>query len=516
MKPYPRPVLLVMLLLYLVAGLFRFADLQSPGTLVEREFRSSLFARALYFDMKPPEAGWRVQVARTSSQREGRLEPPVNEFLVATVYYLTGAERPWISRVFGAMFWLAGGLFVFAIACRVVKPAVALVPLGFYLLAPLGVITSRSFQPDSLMILLLLASLHAMLQHAEKATGGRFAWLVLCGAAAILVKPMIAIMVLFAFMALTLHRKGWRGLFSGESVAFGMLCMLPTLLWYSWGAFVATDFDPGLRSAATSGTPGSMIARHFQAGMFSMHLLRPGFWVDWAQLALSMVGYLMLPAGFLGTFLLERSPTRVLLLGAWASYPLFGIIFSGRIADHGYYHLQLVPLVALGIAPLAQRCWRFLDSLQARPAIAAAIVFAWVGFSAYQVRANLAVARFESPDLCRTIGDAVGHSTRAIYVSRNYGRPLEYYGELSGFPWPRAVPEDSPPGTAPMSVEERIGLFTFQPEYFIVTDFWRFGYYHDDLKQWLTSNCRVLAAEETYHIWTDCRAGSETPEAEEK
>ena len=104
----------------------------------------------------------------------------------------------------------------------------------------------------------------------------------------------------------------------------------------------------------------------------------------------------------------------------------------------------------------------------------------------------------------RIVVDLVGHTTRAVYVARHYGRPLEYYGELSGATWPKPVPDRAPAGTAPLSVDERMRLFTFEPAFFIASDLRRFATYHDDLRAWLEAHCRTVADEDTYKIWGDC------------
>ena len=43
-----------------------------------------LLARSMYYAVDPPAEVWKIETARTSVLREGRLEPPANEFLVAS------------------------------------------------------------------------------------------------------------------------------------------------------------------------------------------------------------------------------------------------------------------------------------------------------------------------------------------------------------------------------------------------------------------------------------------------
>jgi hypothetical protein len=492
-------------LLYAMAILLRVGDLHSPGELVEREFRSAIIARSLYFTLKAPEEAGRVEVAQTSWRREGRLEPPLTEALVSGAYWLTGAERLWLSRILCTSFWLAGGPFLFAIARRQLSPGLARVALGFYLLAPLGVTTSRSFQPDALMILALVTSLHAMLRHAEVPSPARFVWVAVSAGAAIVIKPLVVFMVLFGFAALTLHRRGPRGLMGREAIAFFAFALIPAAAWFSYGALAPSGWGVGLESVDDIGSPGSAVVRQIWMSLVPERVLHFGFWLAWAKLALHVVGPVSLLAGLLGVSSMGRSPERALILGAWASYPVFGFATSGLSADHGYYHLQLIPVVSLGLASLAGAAWAAVPA-ERRSIVAVAacgLALGWTVVAVNSVRAELSPGRFEAPSVCRAIGDAVNHSTRTVYVARHYGRPLEYLGELSGVPWPKAtLPGDA--GASASHVEERIGRLNFVPEYFIVTDFDRFERYHAPLGRWLSAHCHDLIAQPDYRIWGRC------------
>jgi hypothetical protein len=112
--------------------------------------------------------------------------------------------------------------------------------------------------------------------------------------------------------------------------------------------------------------------------------------------------------------------------------------------------------------------------------------------------------RFESIEICQAIGTATKHSTRTAYVARNYGRPLEYHGELSGVPWPKARLDGRRGRGSPLSVEARLALMTFQPEYFIISDLHRFENHHKDLGRWLTQHCQPIEEAPGYAIWSRC------------
>ena len=507
-----RAVLAALALLYVAGALLRLQDPHAPGTLVEREFRSAIIARSVYFEMDPSIPDWRERVARTSRQREGRLEPPLTELLVALCYRVTDGERLWISRFLTSAFWLIGGPFLLAIARRVVSPGVALVPLGFYLLAPLGVTTSRSFQPDSLMILLLLVALHAMLRHSEQPSPRRFVAAVVSSAAAVLAKPFVGPMLILGFASLVVHRKGWRRALGGELVLFVVLTLLPAALWFGYGPLAGVDaYDVGIRSAEGRARPGSRTVEQILQTSAPELLLRRSFWTGWLRLVATVVGPLALTAGLIGFALFRQGPVRALVAGLGAAYFVFGIATSARIADHGYYHLQLIPVVALCLAPLAEGVLRWTGSRQLPGRLvlvgAALLLVGWLGSSVRGVRRHLTRAQFESPDLCWEVGELVQHSTRTVYVARHYGRPLEYLGELSGVPWPKGSVEGEL-GIG-QTVQQRLDLLTFEPEFFIVTDVRRLELFHQDLQAWLEEHCAVVVNSAEYSIYSRCETGSD-------
>jgi hypothetical protein len=115
------------------------------------------------------------------------------------------------------------------------------------------------------------------------------------------------------------------------------------------------------------------------------------------------------------------------------------------------------------------------------------------------------------------VGEAVKHSDRIVYVSEYYGAPLEYFGELSGWPWPRPGDDIDRAlrGSAARqrSIEERLRTLRttlanaepdFEPEYFVITDFREFAH-HEDLASFLKERCRPVAENPRYLIFGECQ-----------
>ncbi len=59
--------------------------------------------------------------------------------------------------MYSSLFWLIGGIFLFLLACDFVSFDGAFVSTAYYLLFPYAILGSRSFQPDPLMIMLIVA-----------------------------------------------------------------------------------------------------------------------------------------------------------------------------------------------------------------------------------------------------------------------------------------------------------------------------------------------------------------------
>jgi len=156
--------------LLLLGALLRLMDSTDPPLDFHptRQLRNAVIARSIYYEGRPDlNAETRDAVIR---QRNlvGRYEPPIVETLVAYGYKLAGGETWVVPRVWGAIFWLAGGLALFDLARLATNADGALAALAFYLLLPFGVQASRSFQPDPLMTMWIVLAAGAFYRWSEQ------------------------------------------------------------------------------------------------------------------------------------------------------------------------------------------------------------------------------------------------------------------------------------------------------------------------------------------------------------
>lgn len=489
----PWLVLGLMLIAALGIRMYR-ADEPPLAFHATRQYRSLLIARGYYYDRLEGVPAWRRHVAQVARERQGVLEPPVIELLVANAYRLAGGERFWIPRIVSSLLWLGGGVVLYLVALRMAATGAALLGVAVYLFLPFAVVASRSFQPDPLMVFLVLTASWLLLRHVERATMARRALAAAATAAAILVKPVAAFPVLASFALLEAGAGGMRAMLRPRAVAFLLAACSPTLVFYGWGMLA-----PGtLREQARSSWLPALA-------------MDPFFWRGWRANVDDVIGLPLLVVALVGVLVCRPGPPARLLIGLWAGYGLFCLVFSYHVATHDYYHLVLIPIVALSIVPVAAvvaRALRGADgsiSLARRLGVAAIVVLALL-WGAVEARARLA-ARSGLEDQARIapeIGERVAHSTNTVYLASDYGLSLEYHGLLGGRPWPLVSDLEwerlAGESTLDAAARFRSEYAPHAPDYFIVVDQREFQR-QEDLEAFLTQQYPVLASTDRYRIF---------------
>jgi hypothetical protein len=478
-------------LLILGAAAVRFPELSGTGLVPEREFRSAFIARDLAFADDGAVPPWRRHVVETARLQEERLEPPIMEHLTAATWRLLGSDELWIAHAWASLFWLSGGVLLFALLRSSLHIAGAAWPaLVYYLYAPAGLRISTAFQPDSLMVASMIGGLLAIVRHHLRPAPYRLVLAAVSSGAAMLVKPTSLFLLSGAFLASVFTRMGWKkGLLSREPLVFG-LAAAPAAVYYAW----TTLGDGGLA---------------IQVQMtFQTHLYRvPTYWTQWARLAVQETAAPFLALALLAPVLAGR--WRPLLLGIWLGYLVYGLTFPYHIHTHGYYQLPLLVLAAwsTGIvcSQLASRAALSTRATRALWPTASLLALALVG-TQYRWSPERHAPTFESTELARRIGEITGHSTRVVFVSPHRGLPLQYVGEMSGRHWPR--PPRRLYGTAEIvghdTVQDRLARLGFVPEYFVITDFASWERHHADLKAFLEARCAQLEEGLSALIWSNC------------
>ena len=486
-----------------------------------RQCWSLILARAYYFENSGSVPEWRRQVAQVNKQTTHIKEPPIMEHLVAWAYRFAGAERLWIPRMFSIIFWLLGGLFLFLLARKMVSPNGALVCTAFYLFAPFGIFMSRSFQPEAMMVMLFIAGILTIRCYYNRPSMIRL--LVAAGVAslAILVKFIAVFPIVIAFLFVGIAKEGLRkGLLNIRCLLFLLVSLL-----LGTGYYFYMTFGPG-RLGNVADT------------IFLPHLLlEASFWTGWLQVVGRTVGYLAVIAGLTGIALLKNRSDRALLIGLWAGYFVYALLFTYTTATHDYYQVLFLPIVALSLGPIGSIIVVRLRHLGRRWQWGLAVLGLLVLVGIIHTSLNIRHDQFRKLDpavrdrleiLCnfiglnphylkrinydfreeiavwQEIGEIVNHSNRTIFLAQAYGYPLRYYGQLFGAPWPRQQDLEVRKlrRLEALDIQTHFEKLTkkWSPEYFIVADLADFAR-QTDLKDLLTTTFGLCAETDEYLIF---------------
>lgn len=417
---WPQLVLLVLLL----AGFgLRMIDLADPPLDFHptRQYRGALIARSLFYQLSPSEDAERQQAALGMRERVAELEPPILESLVALGYLAAGGEQLWIARLFTSLAWALGGWALYALARRVTAPAPALIALAYYLVLPYGVVASRSFQPDPIMVALIAFSAYTAYRWSEARTWNWALWAGASAGLAILIKAVavyfLAGMLIAVVLAALGARRAWR---DRQVWAMAALSLLPAVIYYlvlgeSSGSYVQ-DWIVALLPLAAD----------------------PGFYVRWLSFISRFLGLGTILAGLAGIALAPRGAYRWMLVGLWLGYLAYGISLPHQTTTHDYYHLLLVWLLPLSLAPLLQA---LVDAVRERAAawrvFFAGVVLAGAAYGAWVARSTLVAVSYNEDEVYwNRVAAAMPEEGDTIALTQYYGHLLAYYGWRNVSLWP--------------------------------------------------------------------------------
>jgi 4-amino-4-deoxy-L-arabinose transferase-like glycosyltransferase len=465
-----------------------------------RQYRYVLVARAYYFDSLPSLPNWKRQLARTNQQDLRILEPPIMPYLAYIGYRIAGAEYLWIPKALSVLFWLIGGGFLYLIGRRLLSGDGAVFALAFYLFLPFGIFASRSFQPDPLMLMMLLVSLYSIIRYDEAPSFKALGIAATASAVAVLVKPVSIFFICGGFLSLALYKEPswWRALMRLRLMLFFLMTALPLVSYYSYGIFV-----------------GNFLQRQAEESFVPFIIFYPFFWRAWFQMIGTVIGETALILAALGVLTLRDKQAKAFLVGLWIGYMIFGLVFAYHVHTHNYYQLPFIPVIALSLGALGTlvmaRLNRVCTEWHWRSAAWCVLVAALLlPVLAYAGARRLLPDFAREVEIAREAGEAVAHSDRTLLLSSKYERALRYHGELYGVAWPRGdeLRWERFLIQRQVGAEERFKSLTlnYPADYFVVTDLREFER-QEDLKRFLTGRFRVLTQNSGYLVF-DLRKNS--------
>ncbi|MCJ7660443.1 MAG: glycosyltransferase family 39 protein, partial [Anaerolineales bacterium] len=175
-----------------------------------RQLRSAIIARGLYYVNLETAPDWQRERAQGQLESHNLIEPPVFEASAALIYRVLGTDDVWVARILASIFWLIGGVALYFLARDMTSPDGGVIAAAYYMFIPFGVIASRSFQPDPLMVMFILLALWAIFRWYQQPSWKTAILAGVLAGAALFVKAVALFFILVPFAALLLIGKGFK------------------------------------------------------------------------------------------------------------------------------------------------------------------------------------------------------------------------------------------------------------------------------------------------------------------
>jgi hypothetical protein len=417
----------------LLFGLFvRLVDLGAP--LLEgaaaKQTHTAMVARNYYRD--------RTTWARPVVDDIGRpgyflKEVPLVPGTVAVLYRVMGGVDERAGRLIGIASWLGAAVLLMSVLRRSASQGEALVGVGWFLTAPLGLVYSRAFMSDATMVAASLAALLLLLRWRELPSTSRACAAALSCGLAFALKPHAVFWLAPAGLILCRSAAhdgevGRRNL--GGLLLWMILGMLPAAAWYLHAASLHRTYPAA----------GAMVAEGWVAPRL---LLDPALYREIGRQLVEMV---FTPIGIvialLGVFWRRANrPASEWALLAWGAGAIGQcLVFATRMFDERargteYYLLPLLPVAGLLIAQGCTTVGAWLDTglPRARTAIVGGLLVTLVvsGISIARDADDVPPAYRSLLDRCDRIR-ALTSPNDELFVLSDRGGTVLYYCDRRG------------------------------------------------------------------------------------
>ncbi|MBL7049770.1 MAG: glycosyltransferase family 39 protein [Nitrospira sp.] len=521
---------LIILLVFVAAFVVRLHNINKPPLDFApiRQYQAAHLTRSYFYEDLEAIPVWKREMAKTNYEMMTfTLEPQIMETLALYGFRATGKENLSIPRVLSIIFWLTGGFFLYLLALKLMHRDAALVSTVLFLFIPYGISASRSFQPDAMMLMMMLISLYGIFLYHESPLKKRLLLAATAAGIAIYIKPYCIFIIYGAFLPVCIYRYRFKKMFLNfDFWLFSLAAGWLPFLHYGIGLLSAGD-----------------ISLHMQGSFLPYLLLKPYFWMDWLKMIGRTSGLFFFACALWGLFTQYKGFGKTLIAGLWIGYFAYGIFATFHIHTHDYYQLIFLPVMVLSAGPSLY----LIVGAVTRHRVISLIILTVLGITASvsismfnmkeilqenkNIILNIAAVGGINPQfnefitnkyeddvrMAEKIGDLVGHNKKNLMLTEYYGRFLTYYGFISGLPWfdDDSLSEMRKRGVAKMSAEDiftpchivvrthkktKTRYLEYQPDYFIITNFEEFER-QPDLKKYLNDNFPIFDKQEKYLIY---------------
>jgi hypothetical protein len=386
-----------------------------------RQMHSYLIARGMYLENNPDYPEWQRDMAVQQWYAEGFIEPQLLERITAIGYKIAGTDLFWIPRLLSILFWSAGGIAMFLLGMELFGFQAGLIGMMFFMFLPYGCIASRSFQPDPLMVSMIVFSWWGIARWQRLRTWKATIIAGLLSGLTIFVKAVAVFYIAGAWIGLLVFGVGLKQVWKNKQVWLaGFLSVFPYACYHIYGMYIV-------------GRLGEQFAGRF----FPEKWIDLVFYLQWKGLIASVTSFEWFLVAGIATLLIANKPIRSMLLGVWVGYFLNGLALPHHFATHDYYHLPLIAMVAIGLAAAGQGIF---NKLKDHKWLSYAVVYGLLVFASvlylWDVRNSLKRINYHSEiKIWQEIGEKVGHGAPVVSLAHDYGYRLEYWSWITPTDW---------------------------------------------------------------------------------
>ena len=366
-------------------------------------------------------------------------EFPILPFIAASCYKIFGIHE-WVGRVQALILFALSLPFFFLLVRKILGETAAVWALFFYSFAPLGIMASRCFMPDTPSLALSIIGLYFFDRWIESEPSGRvgstsFFASAVCISLSILIKlPSVVIGAPIACLGVAaVCDRRFREIFGAhraplQLLAFAAIALIPSAIWYGHAYQIALQFYP-----------------HHFFGAGGVQIMAIGWYLKIAELIVtSTLTPLLFVLGVGGAFVTRICPERqsnesiprprdaARLFHWWLAGMIFFIIIVGYGNRHQWYQLPLVPIFA-AFAGAACACLATkFASRAAKMSLSALLIISFIFLAGVYVRPFYLPSAAPLRDAglkIKTLSPA-----DALVVASDNGDPtLLYYAERKGW-----------------------------------------------------------------------------------
>ncbi len=201
------------------------------------------------------------------------------------------------------------------------------------------------------------------------------------------------------------------------------ISLLPAIVYYSI-------------SATVGGNAGAIFGARWVPALFS----DPKWYLNWLMLARFVVGFYPIVIALLGFFLIKEKKYQVLYFCMWLGYILYGFMFAYHIYTHDYYHLPLIPIIALGFGVVGGEVFARLESRSMHWVFRVLVMLLFlfsVGLAVMKSRGEMIGESFRhEASYWKDLGDKIGQSSSVVALTHDYGYRINFWGFIQPTLWP--------------------------------------------------------------------------------